>query len=238
MIENGVGHGPKIELKLHQPQAQVSIAIALVEHCLLAVNCPAFDEYARAEHAPNQRSSAVSVFQLDVMTGIAFMNRENLQHVVVVFLQKALHARGVPIGRRWAYGVNARGQRIERWRVVQIGERIATAEFRHLYDLTPVRFRQAQNIVLADEDFDPVHRRACIGQQLFGPAMLLADGRDHPGDRHSPAFGIVRRQRLLREVPAPKLPCHDVHVPDDSVVFRLRVGYHLICAHAGVQHQL
>src|SRR6266850_277638 len=44
VIEDGVGYSPEIEFELHQSQAQIAVAVPLVEHGLLDVNRPAFGE--------------------------------------------------------------------------------------------------------------------------------------------------------------------------------------------------
>ena len=40
VVENGIGHCAEIELKLCQPQGQVSVTITLVEHGLFRINPP------------------------------------------------------------------------------------------------------------------------------------------------------------------------------------------------------
>ena len=55
VIEDGVGHGPQIELELVESQRQVAVAVSLVEHHLLGVHGPAFGEDARLEHPADER---------------------------------------------------------------------------------------------------------------------------------------------------------------------------------------
>ena len=67
VVEDGVGHGAQIELELGQAQGEVAVAVALVEHHLLGIDRPAFDEHARLQHPADQRRIAVGVFELHVM---------------------------------------------------------------------------------------------------------------------------------------------------------------------------
>src|SRR5438876_831592 len=107
------------------------------------------------------------------MARIGFMNRQNLQHVPVVFLEKTLHAFFVPIRWRRTDGVEADGIGIERWRRFEIGQCIASLELGHLDYLTAVRIRQAQDIPFANESLNTINRRSSVLDQIFGSAMLL-----------------------------------------------------------------
>ena len=44
VVEDGIGHRPKVELELSETQGEISFTIALVEHHLLRVNRPSLYE--------------------------------------------------------------------------------------------------------------------------------------------------------------------------------------------------
>ena len=66
--------------------------------------------------------------------------------------------------------------------------------------------------------------------------MFLAHGLDHPRHQQSASFGVIRRQRLLREITAPQLtrdhPQLTIH-PDE---LRFGIGQHLIGTNTGIEH--
>ena len=51
--------------------------------------------------------------------------------------------------------------------------------------------------------------------------MLMTQLGEHLANRIVPAFGIVRRQGFLGELPAPKLTGDNVHVALDALKVRL-----------------
>ena len=94
MRDDRVGYVAQIELELHQAESQIAVAVALVEHHLLGVDGPAFNVDARTKHFAHERRDAIGVFELDVMAGIGFVDREDLKHVPVVFLQECFDSLG------------------------------------------------------------------------------------------------------------------------------------------------
>ena len=160
MVEDRIGHGAEIELQLGQTQGKTALAVALIEHHLLGVDRPALDVHARSQHAADQRRIAIGVFKLHIMAGIRFVDREDLQHVPVVFFQQALDPLRIPILGRGADRIHAPGSRVQRRGGVQVGGRIAPPKLRHLNHLAAIRLRQAEDVVGANELLDAGDGRA------------------------------------------------------------------------------
>ena len=59
VVEDRVGDGAQIKLQLIQPQREIAVAIALIEHHLLGVHSPAFDKHAGLQDSSKQRRTAV-----------------------------------------------------------------------------------------------------------------------------------------------------------------------------------
>ena len=97
VIEDRVEDCAKVELQLVQPESQIATSIALVEHHLLGVDGPAFGEHPGGEDFADRRSDAVGVVELDVVSGIGFMDREDLKHVLVVLLEEGFLPLGRPV---------------------------------------------------------------------------------------------------------------------------------------------
>ena len=58
VIEDRVDDGPQVELELVEPQRQVAVAVALIEHHLLGVDGPAFGEDAGVEDLADQATGS------------------------------------------------------------------------------------------------------------------------------------------------------------------------------------
>ena len=101
VVEDRIGHRPQIKLQLVEPQGKVSLAVALVEHHPLGVDRPALDVGATANHLSHQRRHAVGILQLHIVARVGLMDREDLQHVLVVFLEETPHLLLAPGRRRW-----------------------------------------------------------------------------------------------------------------------------------------
>src|SRR5439155_4456992 len=96
------------------------------------------------------------------------------------------------------------------------GQRISAPELRHLNDLTTVGIGQAKKVAVTNEGLDAVHRRARVLQKLLRLAVLLTYSGGHPLNRGAPALAVVRRQRRMGEILAPKLAGDDIHVALDA----------------------
>ena len=172
------------------------------------------------------------------MAGIAFVNGQDLQHVTVVFLQKTLHLLRRPIRRRRADGVIAVGVGVQRRRVVEIRQRISAAEFRHHDHLAAVRVRQLDVIPFPDESLDVLDGGARVRDQVLRLAVVLVDRVNDFQDGFALAGGVVRRQRLLRKILAPKLARDDIHVAPDLGEFCFGVRQVLFGGDARIGFQL
>ena len=118
---------------------------------------------------------AVCVLQLNIVAGVGFMDGEYLQHLAVVFPQKARHTRGLPVGWRGADCINAGCGCIERWSRFQKGDTVATLKFGHLDNFTTIRIRKPQDLMFLDKVFQGGNRGSCIIRQLVAPAAEKAD---------------------------------------------------------------
>ena len=179
VIKNRVRDSSQIKLQLIQTQRQTAIAISLIEHHLFGVNGPAFDEDAGLQHLADQRWIPIGILQLHVMTWVSFVNRQHLQHVLIVLFQKTANSIGTPICRRRADGIRTGTQRIEWKRGLQIRQRVASAKFRHFNHLAAIRFRQTQDVVALNKLLDLTNGRSGICYQSVGSSMLLTDSTSH-----------------------------------------------------------
>ena len=66
--------------------------------------------------------------------------------------------------------------------------------------------------------------------------MFLAHGLDHPRHQQSASFGVIRRQRLLREITAPQLPRDHPQLAIHPDELRFGIGQHLIGPDTGIEH--
>src|SRR5262245_60189458 len=119
------------------------------------------------------------------MARVRFMNREDLQHVLVVFLKQRLHAARFPIRGRWTDRVKAWRLGLERRGRIEIRERITSLHLRHFNDLAAVRLGQFEDVLLANEFFDAVNCGPPILYELLRLAMFLAHRVDYLRDRLS-----------------------------------------------------
>ena len=134
----------------------------------------------------------VAVLELDVVAGIGLVDRQDLEHRPVVFLEEARDPLGRPVGRRRADRVLARAARVERRGRVQVGHRVAPHEFGHLDDPALVGLGQAEDLLRGDEVLD--RRRRSRGRRRrasSGVPWSRADRRQDAADHGAPA----RRRR-------------------------------------------
>src|SRR3954468_1121160 len=140
VVENRIANRAEIKLELHESQTRVSFPIALVEHGLFGIDGPAFDVGAGLQYATDEGTGAIRIFQLHIMAGIAFVNREDLEHMAIVLFEESFDAFGSPLCQWRANRVEARRFRVERRRGIEISKGVATLKFRHLDYLAMVRF--------------------------------------------------------------------------------------------------
>ena len=237
VIEDRVEDGALIELQLMQAQRQVAVAVALVEHHLLGVNRPPFREDARVKNLSHERWAAVPILELDVVTRVGLVDREDLEHCGVVFAQESLDARRCPVPGRRRDGVEAIGFRVEGRRGVQVRGREAALELGHLDHLAGVGIGQGEDLLVPDERLDLRHRLPGIGDDVLGLAMLLAEFAEHASDGGPAPLGIVGRHRLTGEDLRPELFGHVPHLALDAVGLGLGESHDLIGREAGVEFQ-
>ncbi len=131
LIEDRVDDGAQVKLKLLKAQARVACAEALIEHHLFGVDGPSFGEGSRRENFTNERRVSIAVFELNVMSGISLVDRQDFEHCGVVFFEEAGNTFGAPICGRGADREFASSFGIEGGGGIEISDGIAPHEFGH-----------------------------------------------------------------------------------------------------------
>ena len=184
-----------------------------------------------------ERRIAVGIGQLHVVAGVGLVDRQDLQHVAVVFLQQAADACRVPVLGRRADGIETRRGGVQRRGRVHVGRRIPPLELRHFDHLAAVRFGQAQYLVIANEAANALDRRPGVTDQVLRPAVFLLDRLADQADRRAMSGRVVRRQGRERIIAAPELPCGEIEFALDADEIGLGGGQHLIGRQAGIELQ-
>ena len=88
LIENSVANRPESHLQLLH--FHFGSSVSLFCHHLLAIDGPALDEWSASKNCADQsrRAKFVGVRELQVMSGHRFVDRQIVNHVVVVFAKE------------------------------------------------------------------------------------------------------------------------------------------------------
>ena len=156
------------------------------------------------------------------MPRIGFVDREDPEHLPVVFLEEAFAAALVPRSGGRADRVGARACGIQRQSIFEIGGGIAAAKLRHLEDLAAVGLGEADDVGGADEALQPRHRLPRIADERLRSAMIAVHRADHEPHELAPPGSVFHWQRPAGEVLVPQLPGDGDEIPRDA--FELRPG--------------
>ena len=157
-----------------------------VHHHLGHVDRPALGEDAAPEDRRGQRRRAVAVDALEVVAGHRLVDRQQLEHPVVVLAEVRLGLVRRPLLGDRRHREERLLAAVERTRRVEHRPAERAQEDRRPADVERL-VGEADDVALAAERLDPAQLRAAEVEDVVGGRMLDADRVDDPPDR----LGII-----------------------------------------------